>query len=193
MWSSTAARVLGKAGELSHYGREASSEPVPLPVSKDSSYHSTHPTQPCLAHRGEGKGRAWGSQGTHRVCVTLLSWHRRDNLQRRFTSFPTSISGTAPSGQQHLLPHSTLQHTPPITHPARAGLMAPLPCSWAQHLPNTPTASNQSMSLLPSWHCSCHTPSLSPRVWSKEQCRAMASHSTQVPGTRRSQKEILDS
>lgn len=87
-----------------------------------------------------------------------------------------------PPGQQHLLPHSTLQHTPPITHPARAGLRAPLPCSWAQHPPNTPTASNQSVSLLPSWHCSCHTPSLSPGVWSNQQCRAMAPHNFQEHG-----------
>lgn len=54
---------------------------------------------------------------------------------------------TVPSEQQHLLPHSTLQDTPSITHPVRAGLRPPLPCSWAQHPPNIPTASNQSVSL----------------------------------------------
>lgn len=103
----------------------------------------------------------------------------------------SSVSPSSPGTRGTICLQASL--VPPITHPVRAGLRAPLPCNWAQHPPNTPTASIQCMSLLPSWHCSCHTPFLSPGAWSNQQCRAMAPHSTQLSGTRRSQKEILDS
>lgn len=105
--------------KLSHPGSEASSDPVPLPMSKDSSQHSTHPTQCCSAHRAE-RGRAWGSQGAHQLCVTLLSWHRRDNLHSRFTSPSLQASlvlphspfwAAAPPAPFHTPGHTT-HHTP---------------------------------------------------------------------------------
>lgn len=152
-WSSTAAGALGRLVKLSHHGSEASSEPVPLPMSKDSSRHSTHPTQCCSAHRAE-RGRAWGSQGAHQLCVTLPSWHRRDNLHSRFTSSLWASLVLSLLGSSTSCPF-THQDTPSITHPVRAGFRPPLSCSWAQHPPNIPTASNQSVSLLPSWHSPC--------------------------------------
>lgn len=179
----------GRLVELSHHWSEASSEPVPLLMSKDSSQHSTHPTQLGTQHRGS---RAWGSQGAHELCpATGGTISTADSLLLPYRH--PGCCPTVPPRQQHHLPRSTLQHTPAITYPARAGLRAPLPCSWAQHLPNTPTASDQFVSLLPSWHCSCHTPSWPPTCGATSSARAMAPQSTQPPGTLRSQRDILDS
>lgn len=180
MWSSTAAEALGRVVKLSHHGSKASSGPVPLLMSKDSSQHSTHLTRCCSAHRAE-EDRAWGSQGAHQtLCHPPLpgtegTISTADSLllpYRHPWYWPM-----VPPEQQHLLLHSTLQHTPSITHSVRAGLRAPLPRSWA-HTLLTPTAPNQSVSLLPSWHCSCHMPFLVSQVWSSQQCRAMAPQST---------------
>lgn len=164
-WSSTAAGALGRLVKLSCRGSEASSEPVPLPMSKDSSQHNTHSTQRCSAHRAE-EGRAWGSQVAHQaLCHPPLLAQDEQPPQQIHFSFPTGIPGAAP---QSFLGSSTSRsiHTPAHNHPSHTqrGLDSGLPCPTAQHPPNTPTASNQSVSLLPSWHCSCHTPSLPPRA-----------------------------
>lgn len=152
---------------------------VSLPMSKDSSQHSTHPTQCCSAHGAE-RDRAWSFQGAHRALCHPPLLPQEGQSPQQINFFTTGIPGAAPLS---LLGNSTSCPIPhSSTHPARARLRAPLPCSWAQHPPNTPTASNQSVSLLPSWYCSCHTPSLSPGVWSNQQCRAMAPHNFQEHG-----------
>lgn len=93
MWSSTAAGALGRLVELSHHGSEASSEPVPLLMSKDSSQHSIHPTQCGLAHRAEGD-RAWCSQGAHQtLCHPPLLAQEGQSPQQIHFSFPTGIPG----------------------------------------------------------------------------------------------------
>lgn len=146
---------------------------------------STAPIPPSAAGHTGQRGAGPGACRVHtELCVTLLSWHRRDNLHSRFTSSPQA-SLVLPHGPSWATTPPAPLHTPAhTTHhtPSKGWTKGSLPCSWAQHPPNTPTASNQSVSLLPSWYCSCHTPSLSPGVWNNQQCRAMAPHNFEEHG-----------
>lgn len=99
------------------HGREAKSVPVPLPATKESSQHSTHLIQCCSAHVGRGWQHLWllgctsrsaspsspGKGGTISTADSLLFPYRHP-----------WCCPTLPPGQQHLLPHSILQHIPPI-------------------------------------------------------------------------------
>lgn len=157
---------------------------VSLPMSKDSSQHSTHPTQCCSAHRAE-RGRAWSSQGAHRALChpPLLAQEGQSPQQIHF--FPTGIPGATPwsllgSSTSCPIPHSSTHHPLHTQQGLDSGLSCP-----AAGLSTLLTHQRHQTSLrlsCPAGTAAVTHPPWSPGVWSNQQCRAMAPHNFQEHG-----------
>lgn len=77
-----------------------------------------HPSYPVLRGTGQ-RGTGPGVLRVHtKLCVTLLSWHRKDNLHSRFTSPSLQASLVLPHGPSWAVAPPAPFHTPAhTTHP----------------------------------------------------------------------------